>query len=178
MRSLDFRGVKRWVAWLLAIPMAVSAQATPDDSVRAPAPMREFRGMWVATVNNMDWPSSPNLSVEKQQAELLAILDRAASLRMNAIVFQVRPEFDALYQSQYEPWSRYLTGRQGRAPNPLWDPLAFAVQEAHRRGLELHAWINPYRAAFWRDSLVAVNHVVNQYPNLIRPYSQYLWVDP
>jgi len=165
----------RSLALLLALPFVASAQ---DDSVRAPAPAREFRGVWVATVNNMDWPSRPDLPVEKQQAELLAILDRAASLRMNAIVFQVRPEFDALYASSYEPWSRYLTGRQGRAPNPLWDPLAFAVEEAHRRGLELHAWINPYRAAFWRDSLVAVNHVVNQFPNLIRTYSQYLWLDP
>lgn len=165
----------RRFALLLALPLTVSAQ---DDSVRAPAPVREFRGVWVATVNNLDWPSRPGLSTEKQQAELLAILDRAASLRMNAIVFQVRPEFDALYQSGYEPWSRYLTGRQGRAPNPLWDPLAFAVDEAHRRGIEVHAWINPYRAAFWRDSLVAVNHVTNQFPNLVRQYSQYLWLDP
>jgi len=171
--------VKRSLALLLALPLAISAQAGPvDDSVRAPEPAREFRGMWVATVNNMDWPSRPNLSTEKQQAELLAILDRAAALRMNAIVFQVRPEFDALYESAYEPWSRYLTGRQGRAPSPMWDPLAFAVAEAHRRGLELHAWINPYRAAFWRDSLVAVNHITNQFPNLIRAYTQYLWLDP
>ncbi len=164
---------------LLAVPLVLSAQSTPvGEPVRAPAPMREFRAVWVATVNNLDWPSRPNLPVEKQQAELLAILDRAASLRMNAIVFQVRPEFDALYQSPYEPWSRYLTGRQGRAPDPLWDPLAFAVEEAHRRGLELHAWINPYRAAFWRDSLVAVNHITNQFPHLVRGYGQYLWLDP
>jgi len=169
--------VKHRVALLLALPTVLSAQAV-DDSIRAPAPLREFRGVWVATVNNMDWPSRPGLSTEKQQAELIAILDRAASLRMNAIVFQVRPEFDAMYQSGYEPWSRYLTGRQGRAPTPLWDPLAFAVEEAHHRGLELHAWINPYRAAFWRDSTVAVNHVANQFPNLIRPYGQYLWLDP
>ncbi|HEX7940037.1 MAG TPA: family 10 glycosylhydrolase, partial [Gemmatimonadaceae bacterium] len=113
----------RCLALLLALPMTALAQA---DSVVPPPPLREFRGMWVATVNNMDWPSRPNLSTEAQQQELLAILDRAAALHMNGIVFQVRPEFDALYDSPYEPWSRYLTGRQGRAPNPLWDPLAFA----------------------------------------------------
>ena len=169
----------RSIALLLAMPLALAAQtASVDDSLRGPEPLREFRGVWVATVNNLDWPSRPNLPVPAQQAELIAILDRAASLRMNAIVFQVRPEFDALYQSPYEPWSRYLTGRQGRPPTPLWDPLAFAVEEAHRRGIELHAWINPYRAAFWRDSLVAANHVTVQRPELVRPYSQYLWMDP
>ncbi len=157
----------------------LTAQTAPEEEIlRAPAPAREFRGVWVATVNNLDWPSRPGLPTERQQAELLAILDRAAALRMNAIVLQVRPEFDALYQSPYEPWSRYLTGRQGRPPAPLWDPLAFAVEEAHRRGIELHAWVNPYRAAFWRDSLVASNHVTNQFQNLIRQYGQYLWLDP
>ena len=169
----------RCMALLLAMPLAVAAQAVPvEDSLRGPEPLREFRGVWVATVNNLDWPSRPNLPVAAQQAELLAILDRAASLRMNAIVFQVRSEFDALYQSSYEPWSRYLTDRQGRPPTPLWDPLAFAVEEAHRRGIELHAWINPYRAAFWRDSLVAANHVTVQRPELVRSYGQYLWLDP
>src|SRR3954468_5503745 len=129
----------------------VPAQMVPD-SLSPPAVMREFRGVWVATVENMDWPSRAGLTTEEQKGELLAILDRAAQLKMNAIVFQVRPEADALYASRYEPWSRFLTGEQGRAPNPRWDPLAFAVEEAHKRGLELHAWFNPYRAAFWKDS--------------------------
>jgi uncharacterized lipoprotein YddW (UPF0748 family) len=169
----------RCITLLLALPLAVAAQTAPvEDSLRAPEPLREFRGVWVATVNNLDWPSRPDLPVSAQQAELVAILDRMASLKMNAIVFQVRPEFDAMYQSSYEPWSRYLTGRQGRPPSPLWDPLAFAIDEAHRRGIELHAWINPYRAAFWRDSLSAANHVTVQRPELVRPYSQFLWMDP
>jgi uncharacterized lipoprotein YddW (UPF0748 family) len=163
---------------LLAVPALAAQSALPDEGLHPPPPRRELRGVWVATVNNLDWPSRPGLSTDQQQAELLAILDRTAALRMNAIVLQVRPEFDALYQSPYEPWSRYLTGRPGRAPTPPWDPLAFAVDEAHRRGLELHAWINPYRAAYWRDSLAAATHVSTQRPDLIRPYGQYLWADP
>src|SRR4026207_853084 len=98
------------------------------------------------------------------RADLLAFLDRAARLRMNAIVFQVRPEADALYASPYEPWSRFLTGEQGRAPDPRGDRLEFAVTEAHKRGLELHAWFNPYRAAYWKDSARARTHVSRQRP--------------
>ncbi len=97
--------------------------------------MREFRGVWVTTVGNTDWPSRPGLSTWDQQRELLTILDRAAALGLNAIIFHVRPGGDAFYDSPYEPWSQYLTGRQGRAPEPLWDPLEFAVDAAHKRGL-------------------------------------------
>jgi uncharacterized lipoprotein YddW (UPF0748 family) len=97
---------------------------------------------------------------------------------MNAIVFQVRPEADALYASPYEPWSRYLTGRQGRKPSPMWDPLAFAVAESHKRGLELHAWFNPYRAAFSRDSANDRTHVSRKRPDLVVPYARFLWMNP
>src|SRR5215831_20776209 len=107
---------------------------------------REFRGVWVATVANIDWPSKPGLPVETQKQELIAILDKAVELRLNAIIFQVRPMADALYESKLEPWSEFLTGAIGKAPAPNYDPLAFAVAEAHARGLELHAWFNPYRA--------------------------------
>jgi uncharacterized lipoprotein YddW (UPF0748 family) len=155
----------------------LQAQIALTDSA-PPAVMREFRAVWVATVNNLDWPSRSDLSTAEQQQELLAILDRAAELKMNAIIFQVRPEADALYASKYEPWSRYLTGRQGRAPSPFWDPLAFAVAEAHKRGLELHAWFNPYRAAFSRDSEMSSSHVARRRPRLVVPYAQYLWMDP
>ena len=163
----------------LALPLVAAAQTpvTPD-SVTPPALTRELRAVWVATVNNMDWPSKSDLTTAQQQQELLAILDRAATLRMNAIVFQVRPEADALYASSYEPWSRYLTGRQGRPPNPLWDPLTFAVAEAHKRGIELHAWFNPYRVAFQKDSITSRTHVSRQRPSLVVPYAQYLWIDP
>jgi uncharacterized lipoprotein YddW (UPF0748 family) len=160
------------------LALALQAQALPADSLVPPPVTREFRGLWVATVNNMDWPSRSDLTTPEQQQELLAILNRAAALRLNAIVFQVRPVADALYASRYEPWSRYLTGRQGRRPEPFWDPLEFAVTEAHKRGMELHAWFNPYRVSFGRESLPARNHVSQRYPQYVVRYGPFLWMDP
>src|SRR5438105_5028200 len=123
-------------ATLLAVVLAASPLAGQAASSSAPLAtppiVREFRGAWVATVGNMDWPSRRDLPTEEQQRELLTILDRAQSLRLNAVIFQVRPAGDAFYASRLEPWSEYLTGQQGRAPQPFWDPLAFAVTEAHR----------------------------------------------
>ena len=162
----------------LALPLGLATAQNIPDSLRPPEIKREFRGLWVATVRNMDWPSSPTLSVSEQQQELLTLLDRAAELKFNAIVFQVRPEGDALYDSPYEPWSRFLTGRQGRPPEPMWDPLEFAIREAHRRGLELHAWLNPYRAADNRNAQASASHVTKRRPDLILPYAQFLWMDP
>ena len=144
-----------------------------------PPARREFRAAWVATVGNIDWPSRPDLDTWSQQAELLAILNRAVALHLNAIIFQIRPGTDALYDSRLEPWSEYLTGRQGRPPEPAWDPLAFAVAEAHKRGLELHAWFNPYRARYARPlSDAARTHVSRTAPSLVRQYGSYLWMDP
>ena len=162
----------------LLLPFGLSIAQTLPDSLRPPEVQREFRGLWVATVRNMDWPTSPSLSVERQQGELIELLDRAVELRMNAIIFQVRPEADALYDSPYEPWSRYLTGQQGKKPDPAWDPLEFVVREAHRRGLELHAWFNPYRAADNRNASTASTHVTKRRPDLVVPYAQFLWMDP
>jgi uncharacterized lipoprotein YddW (UPF0748 family) len=167
------------IAFALLVLTAAAARAQPlTDTVRPPPVLREFRAMWVATVRNMDWPSRAGLSTDEQQRELLAILDRAAELRMNAIVLQVRTEGDALYQSAIEPWSRYLTGTQGQAPDPLWDPLEFAVAEAHKRGIELHAWFNPYRVAFRREEPTAASHVSKRQRDLVVQYSQFLWLDP
>ena len=95
---------------------------------------------------NIDWPSQKALSTQEQKAELLAILDRAVQLKLNVLIFQVRSGCDAFYASRIEPWSEYLTGTMGKPPEPFYDPLAFAVEEAHKRGLELHAWFNPFRA--------------------------------
>ncbi len=107
---------------------------------------QEFRGAWVATVANLDWPTSRTASVADQKADLIGLLNQLKAAGTNAVLFQVRTEGDALYDSEIEPWSYYLTGVEGQAPNPYWDPLAFAVEEAHKRGMELHAWLNPYRA--------------------------------
>ncbi len=147
--------------------------------VQLALPMREFRGVWVATVDNIDWPSKRGIPTEKAIAELRGIFDLAKKLNLNAVVLQVRPSADALYPSKIEPWSEYLTGQQGKAPQPYWDPLEFAVQEAHKRGIELHCWFNPYRA--WHPAAKgkpASNYVGLTSRSSVRKYGRYDWMDP
>ncbi|OWK35045.1 glycoside hydrolase family 10 protein [Fimbriiglobus ruber] len=151
--------------------------ATAPAADGPPPLAREFRGVWVATVGNIDWPSRPGLPAEKQKAELLAILDKAVELHLNAVIFQVRPMADALYESKLEPWSEYLTGTMGKGPG--YDPLAFAVAEAHARGLELHAWFNPYRARHPSAKSVAPDdHITKRRPDLAKPYGTHYWMNP
>ena len=177
-------------SWLVIVLTALAGLSVPGCAYAAPSalaasektppkPHREFRGAWVATVGNSVWPSKPGLPVSEQKSELLAILDRAAQLKMNAIIFQVRPACDALYASKLEPWSEYLTGKMGQAPAPFYDPLEFAIQEAHKRGLELHAWFNPYRAHHFKAvSAISDDHISKTRPELVRDYGRYLWLDP
>lgn len=147
--------------------------------IRPPAAPREFRGVWVASVGNIDWPSKPGLSSEEQKKELRGILVRASKLRLNAVILQVRPGGDALYASSHEPWSEYLSGRMGQGPRPFYDPLAFAVEEAHKLGLELHAWFNPFRARHHSaKSRVSATHMSRAHPELVVRYGPYLWMDP
>ena len=170
-----------YLALLLLIPRLLGAQgATYEPAwVMPPDPPREFRGAWLATVGNIDWPSKPGLPVAQQKAELLALLDRAVQLKLNAIIFQVRPSSDALYVSSLEPWSEYLTGRMGQSPEPLYDPLALAVSEAHTRGLELHAWFNPFRAQHAQaKSPPSPTHFARTHPELVRHYGGELDLDP
>ena len=129
--------------------------------------MREFRAAWVASVSNINWPSKPGLTTEQQKREALALLDLLADHNFNAVVFQVRPQCDALYASELEPWSYFLTGEQGTAPDPYYDPLEFWVEEAHNRGLELHAWFNPYRAHTGRTEPSA-GSIVKKQPELVK----------
>ncbi|MEO7167141.1 MAG: family 10 glycosylhydrolase [Chthoniobacterales bacterium] len=143
-------------------------------SARAAEP--EFRGAWVATVYNLDWPSKPGLPAATQKAQLRALLDRAAALKLNAILLQVRPASDALYASKTEPWSQYLSGKAGVSPS--YDPLEFAIDEAHKRGLELHAWVNPFRAAVSASASLPPNHVAKQHPEWVRRFGKQLWIDP
>lgn len=167
-----------------ADPTAQPAQSAKvvferTQDLTLPAVQREFRGVWVATVANIDWPSKRDLTVEQQRAEMRAILDRARAIGLNAVVFQVRPTADALYRSNIEPWSAYLTGTQGKAPQPNYDPLAEWVKEAHLRGLELHAWFNPFRAGHSSDkSPPAKSHVRSRRPTLVREYGSNIWMDP
>ncbi len=144
-----------------------------------PAVDREFRAVWIATVANIDWPSEPGLPVEQQQEELIRILNRAAALNLNAVIFQVRPAADAIYDSPYEPWASYLSGEMGRPPLPSYDPLEFAIREAHKRGLELHAWFNPFRAGHPVDtSEVSPDHISRTNPELVHQYGDFMWLDP
>ncbi len=162
---------------LLLFCLSIARFSSAQSASEIPPVPREFRGAWVATVSNIDWPSRKNLSTQEQQRELVAILDLAAELNLNAIMLQIRPAADAFYPSAIEPWSVWLTGEQGRAPNPPWDPLAFAIGHAHARGLELHAWVNPFRAATSKGPF-ATNHISRTHPELVVSYGNYLWIDP
>src|SRR5690606_16170805 len=141
-------------------------------------PKREFRGVWIATVGNMDWPSKQGLGAAQQKAELIQILDAHQRAGINAIMFQIRPAADALYGKGREPWSRYLSGIQGQAPNPFYDPLDFAIKEAHSRGMELHAWMNPYRATVDSRSNIASDHITRTHPEWFFSYSGKKLFDP
>jgi uncharacterized lipoprotein YddW (UPF0748 family) len=167
------------VAFFLCAEFVHGAGYISADVASPPPPQREFRGAWIATVGNIDWPSKPGLPVQQQKAELLAMLDIAQKLNLNAIVLQVRPACDAIYESRYEPWSAYLTGTMGVPPAPFYDPLEFAVEEAHKRGLELHAWFNPFRAGLLGSkSPFAPNHISRTHPKLVHHYGKYLWLEP
>ncbi len=143
-----------------------------------PAAPREFRAAWVATVENIDWPSKKGLPTKEQQAEIIAILDTSVEMRLNCIVLQVRTSCDALYPSKLEPWSVYLTGTQGQPPKPYYDPLKFWIDEAHKRGIELHAWFNPYRAKAKTKTELAPSHIAKTNPQLVKEYGGYLWLNP
>lgn len=163
----------------IVVPILTFAGGGGEIMKNPPNPPREFRGVWVATVANIDWPSKKGLSTSEQKAELIAILDKAVELNLNAIIFQVRPMCDALYESKYEPWSAFLTGQMGKPPEPYYDPLAFLIEEGHKRGLEIHAWFNPYRAHHPTDtSPIAPNHISKTHPELVKKYGKYLWLDP
>ncbi len=131
---------------LLFVFLKIGAQPFNLTVPEKQDPKREFRGVWIATVENIDWPSSFKATSDQQKKELIDQLTAHQQTGINAVMFQVRPAADAFYAKSREPWSKWLTGKQGKAPNPLFDPLEFAINEAHKRGMELHAWFNPYRA--------------------------------
>jgi uncharacterized lipoprotein YddW (UPF0748 family) len=152
-----------------------------DDNlyVELPAVKREFRGAWIATVANINWPSKRNLSTNEQKAEAIKLLDLLKDANFNAVIFQARPSADALYKSELEPWSYFLTGEIGKAPSPHYDPLEFWVEEAHKRGMELHVWINPYRAHHSSGGSVSSQSLVHKMPeNILRLKNGMYWFDP
>ncbi|AQT83816.1 hypothetical protein B1222_04445 [Paenibacillus larvae subsp. pulvifaciens] len=139
--------------------------------------IRQLRGTWISTVFNIDWPSRKGLPSEQQKQEFIQILDDVKQMGMNAVVVQVRPMADAFYPSEYAPWSEYLTGTQGKSPG--YDPLAFMVEEAHKRNLEFHAWFNPYRIST-QSSLdkLSANHPARQHPDWVVTYGGRLYFNP
>jgi len=142
-------------------------------------PKYEFRGVWIATVENIDWPSKRGLPVEQQKQEFINILDMHYRNGMNAVIVQVRPVADAFYPSTLEPWSEYLNGKQGLPPTPYYDPLQFMIEETHKRGMEFHAWINPYRAVFSvGKSSVSPSHITKIKKEWAVTYGKYKWLDP
>ena len=159
--------LKCFFIYFLLIPLSNKAQTTPKH---------EFRGAWIATVNNIDWPSRPGLSPETQQKEAKEMLNLLSSLGINAVIFQARPAADAFYPSALEPWSRYLTGTQGQHPG--YDPLAFWIDECHKRNMEFHLWCNPYRVTQNAQEPLSTSHVAFRHPEWIINYGGKLYFNP
>lgn len=165
---------------LLSLNTYAQVQTTPNEALsKPPKAMQEFRAGWIATVANINWPSKPGLSTAEQQQEAIALLDLLKKLNFNAAILQIRPQADALYESSLEPWSFFLTGTQGKAPEPYYDPLAFWVEAAHDRGLELHVWLNPYRAHHLSGGEPSAKSIVKAKPDLaVRLKDGQYWMDP
>ena len=170
-----------------AKPVTTPAVTPPISPTPTPAPAgtvrvshrREFRACWLACVWNSDFPSKPGLSADQQKAELIEILNRLQQLNFNALIFQVRPEGDAAYRSQLEPWSAWFSGTQGKPPEPFYDPLEFAIAECHKRNIELHAWFNPYRAKnSTKSGSLARPHLAVTNPDVVYQWGNQLWMDP
>lgn len=162
----------------LAVAAAATAVPLPAfASTEYVPPLRQMRGMWIASVVNINWPSRQGLSVEEQQAEYLAWLDVAEQRKLNSVFVQIRPTADAFWPSPYEPWSHWLTGEQGKDPG--YDPLGFAVRETHRRGLAFHAWFNPYRVSMQADpEQLHPDHPGRKNPHWIVSYGGKLYYNP
>lgn len=163
--------INRLAGYLLIMLLAVqsaAAQTTP-----------EFRGVWIATVDNIDWPSKGNIDGNQQKEEFIKLLDFHQRNGLNAVVVQIRPSGDALYPSQYEPWSEWLTGKQGTPPHPYYDPLEFMITETHKRKMAFHAWMNPYRAEFnISNNSTSATHITRIHPDWFITYGDKRYFDP
>ena len=143
------------------------------------SPLEELRAVWVATVSNIDFPGSPTANSNVQRAEFIKLLDMHKRNGMNAVVVQIRPASDAFYPSALEPWSQWLTGRQGQPPFPYYDPLEFMINETHKRKMEFHAWMNPYRAVFnINSSSISATHITKIHPEWFLTYGDKKYFDP
>ncbi|WP_449065098.1 glycoside hydrolase family 10 protein [Planomonospora algeriensis] len=160
-----------------ASELATATTAAAQCRTDARYPKRQLRGIWIATVNNIDWPVRTGQAVARQKADYVKLLDSAAKRRINAVFLQVRPASDALYRSGLEPWSKFLTGTAGKDPG--WDPMPFLIDEAHKRGMEFHAWFNPYRAAYDTDvSGLPASHPARVHPDWVVKHEGRLYYNP
>ncbi|MGE8514700.1 MAG: glycoside hydrolase family 10 protein [Chryseobacterium culicis] len=160
-------------------PTTGTASTEENFRTNLPEIKREFRGAWIASVANINWPSRNDLTVDQQKAEAISMLDMLKDNNFNAAIFQIRPSADALYTSNIEPWSYFLTGETGTAPSPNYDPLQFWIEEAHKRGLELHVWLNPYRAHHTNGGAVNKLSMANKLSDIVvRLKNGMYWFDP
>ncbi len=162
------------------VPEPLTEQPSEENTVvEPPLNIAEFRAAWIATVANINWPSAPGLSSEKQKKEALHLLGILEKQHFNAVILQVRPQADAFYKSSVEPWSYYLTGKNGKAPEPFYDPLEFWISEAHKRGMELHVWLNPYRAHHTTAGEIGEKSIVKNNPEMVVELKNGMWwMDP
>lgn len=175
-RALYFISLFLFLVFLISCSSSKQVVQTPTI---IPSAEREFRAAWVATVANINWPGRPGMPVDSQKYEAIRLLDFLQEHHFNAVILQVRPQADALYKSDLEPWSYYLTGTQGKAPDPFYDPLQFWIEEAHNRGLELHVWLNPYRAHHPAGRSVTETSLVKKRPDLVVFLKEgYWWFNP
>jgi uncharacterized lipoprotein YddW (UPF0748 family) len=167
------------VVWVILTSCSTSNNQQKNSDSELPYIEREFRGAWVATVANINWPARPGMPVDSQKIQAIAILDSIKSMNFNAVIFQARPQADALYKSDLEPWSYYLTGVQGQAPEPFYDPLEFWIQETHKRGMDLHVWVNPYRAHHKDGGPISDSSMVKKMAGVVHELSSgYYWFEP
>ncbi len=179
-KLLDKIRAVKFVLLIAALFFCGTGQAQPiSASTVSASPKYEFRAAWVASVDNIDWPSKKGLPVDSQKAEFVRLADMHKQNGMNALIVQIRPATDAFYPSPYEPWSEWLSGTQGRPPSPYYDPLQFMITETHKRGMEFHAWCNPYRAEFSiGKSSISPTHITRIHPEWFLDYGGKRYFDP
>ena len=161
---------------ILFLFLTVNFLYSQGDNAKVPD---EFRAVWVASVANISWPSQPGLDSKTQKEEAIQIIENAKKGNLNTIILQVRPQSDALYESKIEPWSYFLTGESGVPPSPYYDPLSFWIEECHKRGIKLHAWLNPYRASHPTNKSINETSSINRYSDIaLELKNGYWWYDP
>ena len=171
---LRFKNIMKLRNYLLLLALLLAAGGSAQVPNGNKYPKREFRGAWIQAVNGQ----FKGIPTERLKQILVGQLNSLQGAGINAIIFQVRPEADALYASQHEPWSRFLTGTQGQTPSPMWDPMQFMIEECQKRNMEFHAWINPYRVKTSLKSQLAPEHIYHQHPEWFVTYGDQLYFDP